>query len=339
MTTDYRALCAELLAALESWSPSGGGPLEGAEEEQEAALISRARTTLAEPEAVGASLEPRGCPTPGACSCPTAPIVSPDLLRALELAEAALADIGDGDREPGDDLAWAESRAAQDLPRIRRVLNVWRDHVTLAQPEAVGPTDEQLKVAYWEAFVEAAPCGADESWLAGLRAVARLGRPTPQPIPPSERLPEAVGPTPSDVAELFYRHMGEGSEVGFENAIAEALTRWGRPTITPIPVSERLPEAGKKVIVHYVNSLGNSRTVCAEWVPARSRTDDCLMEADDGFAKYDEENDKFYWPEGWYESIENWDEYGAVFINDAVTHWQPLPSGPAHALPLPTPEP
>jgi hypothetical protein len=33
--------------------------------------------------------------------------------------------------------------------------------------------------------------------------------------------------------------MGEGSEVGFENAIAEALTRWGRPTIEPVPVAEQ----------------------------------------------------------------------------------------------------
>jgi hypothetical protein len=39
--------------------------------------------------------------------------------------------------------------------------------------------------------------------------------------------PEPVAPTESDVTELFYRHMGEGSEVGFENAIAEALARWG----------------------------------------------------------------------------------------------------------------
>jgi hypothetical protein len=51
--------------------------------------------------------------------------------------------------------------------------------------------------------------------------------------------PEPEGPTASDVTELFYRHMGEGSEVGFENAIAEALTRWGRPTIKPVPVAER----------------------------------------------------------------------------------------------------
>ena len=45
--------------------------------------------------------------------------------------------------------------------------------------------------------------------------------------------PEPVAPTESDVTELFYRHMGEGSEVGFENAIAEALARWGRPTPQP----------------------------------------------------------------------------------------------------------
>jgi hypothetical protein len=50
--------------------------------------------------------------------------------------------------------------------------------------------------------------------------------------------PEPQGPTASDVTELFYRHMGEGSEVGFENAIAEALTRWGRPAIEPVPRQE-----------------------------------------------------------------------------------------------------
>jgi len=78
-----------------------------------------------EPEPERPPLEPRGCPTPGACSCPTAPYVPPELIRALELAEAALADIGDAERESGDDLAWAEARAAQDLPRIRAVLARW----------------------------------------------------------------------------------------------------------------------------------------------------------------------------------------------------------------------
>lgn len=44
------------------------------------------------------------------------------LRRALQIAESALADIGDADREPGDDLAWCERRAAQDLPTIRQAL-------------------------------------------------------------------------------------------------------------------------------------------------------------------------------------------------------------------------
>ena len=50
---DYRALCAELLAALKSWSPHGGGPLECWEDrEEEADLIARAEEELAQPEPV-----------------------------------------------------------------------------------------------------------------------------------------------------------------------------------------------------------------------------------------------------------------------------------------------
>jgi hypothetical protein len=48
--------------------------------------------------------------------------VSDALRNALKTAEAALADIGDADREPGDDLAWCERRAAQALPAVRAAL-------------------------------------------------------------------------------------------------------------------------------------------------------------------------------------------------------------------------
>jgi hypothetical protein len=51
MTTDYRALCAELLVALKSWSPHGGDPLECWEDrEEEAALIARAEALLDQPD-------------------------------------------------------------------------------------------------------------------------------------------------------------------------------------------------------------------------------------------------------------------------------------------------
>jgi hypothetical protein len=49
--TDFRALCAELLVALKSWSPHGGGPLECWEDrEEEAALIARAEALLDQPD-------------------------------------------------------------------------------------------------------------------------------------------------------------------------------------------------------------------------------------------------------------------------------------------------
>lgn len=44
------------------------------------------------------------------------------LRAALKIAEAALSDIGDADREPGDDVAWCESRAARALPAVRAAM-------------------------------------------------------------------------------------------------------------------------------------------------------------------------------------------------------------------------
>lgn len=45
------------------------------------------------------------------------------LVAALRVAEAALADIGDSDHEPWDDLIWCEQRAARALPQVRAELN------------------------------------------------------------------------------------------------------------------------------------------------------------------------------------------------------------------------
>lgn len=53
-------------------------------------------------------------------------------LRALVIAEAGLADIGDADREPGDDLAWCEARAAQALELPRAAIIALR--AAIAQP-------------------------------------------------------------------------------------------------------------------------------------------------------------------------------------------------------------
>jgi hypothetical protein len=55
-----------------------------------------------------------------------------ELRAALEIAEAALADIGDADREPGDDVAWCEARAAEALPAARAALALKSDQLDSA---------------------------------------------------------------------------------------------------------------------------------------------------------------------------------------------------------------
>lgn len=103
----------------------------------------------------------------------------------------------------------------------------------------------------------------------------------------------------------------------------------------PVPVSERLPEPSVKVLAHYFNALGKDRTICAIWVPAKSRSDKGDLDADD-FLEYDDESDKYHWPEGWYEAIENWEELGwAKVYEGEIAYWQPLPQWPANALPTP----
>lgn len=46
------------------------------------------------------------------------------LAKALRTAEAALADIGDAERLPTDDVAWCENRAAEALPDVRAALQM-----------------------------------------------------------------------------------------------------------------------------------------------------------------------------------------------------------------------
>jgi hypothetical protein len=63
-------------------------------------------------------------------------------LEALVTAEAGLADIGDADREQGDDVAWCEARAAAALEGPRAAITALRD--ALAQP-LPDPVDEYRK--------------------------------------------------------------------------------------------------------------------------------------------------------------------------------------------------
>lgn len=67
--------------------------------------------------------------------------IEPEKLRtALITAEAALSDIGDADREPGDDVKWCEERAARALPIVRAALSTYQSADNIHSPKP--PTKE-----------------------------------------------------------------------------------------------------------------------------------------------------------------------------------------------------
>lgn len=95
-----------------------------------------------------------------------------------------------------------------------------------------------------------------------------------------------------------------------------------------ISVNDKLPESGKYVLVTCEIKLMTSKKhyVCKAMYTAPKAVPiywDTDLDAD-----YDEETDQYYYPEGWWEKIHNWDEYNHVLINDFVTHWMPLPEPP-----------
>jgi hypothetical protein len=93
------------------------------------------------------------------------------------------------------------------------------------------------------------------------------------------------------------------------------------PVSAWVPVTERMPTAGVKVLVCYRNSYGHLRRTCAHYSPLH--TVDASM-WDDG--EPDETEDGTFEPEGWWEEPVEIDR--VEFIADEVTHWIPLPAAP-----------
>lgn len=103
-----------------------------------------------------------------------------------------------------------------------------------------------------------------------------------------------------------------------------AKLRQGEP-VAWVPVAERMPKSGVTVLACYTNRYGNVRRIRAEWVAAKTIESD----GDCEIGEYDEATDCCYDPEGWYEKIDNWDDYSSVVVNEGeVTHWMALPAPP-----------
>lgn len=86
---------------------------------------------------------------------------------------------------------------------------------------------------------------------------------------------------------------------------------------------------GQSIWIHFKNATGKSCIIKAMYAGKLSIEDEFnSME----YSDYDENGDKFYWPEGWYEDVyaETGCEYSFHHIGEDVkpTHWMPLPPPP-----------
>jgi hypothetical protein len=183
--------------------------------------------------------------------------VPPELIRALELAEAALADIGDADREEGDDLAWAEARAAQDLPRIRQALKL-PDYIlsrATTTPKVQTPTDADLYDLAAEHSGDPVPAMRSALALWGSPAVAQ---------------PEVEELTDKELKRLAWNIHAEAKDDTTcgdvvvrvcRAAIAADRARYGRPAVAPVTQPE--PETGEELIElrkHFERILCDARS-------------------------------------------------------------------------------
>lgn len=146
---------------------------------------------------------------------------------------------------------------------------------------------------------------------------------TPQPA-------KAQVPEVNELAQII-REVDGNHSLG-AGALAEAII--DKLTAAPNPpqegwvkISERLPVAGRKVLAHYKNALGKSRRIVAFYAPAMTIEDDGENALD--FGDYSKEKDAFCLPQGWYECIDNNDEYSYMrVIVGSVDSWTPLPHPP-----------
>ena len=80
-------------------------------------------------------------------------------------------------------------------------------------------------------------------------------------------------------------------------------------------------KCGKKRLLSLLNEAGKRRTIVGFWVDKFSIEDDS-DEYEHG--DFNEEDEMYYWHEGWYESIES-HEFSCCHAIKTITHWMPLP--------------
>ena len=120
---------------------------------------------------------------------------------------------------------------------------------------------------------------------------------------------EAMLAFPDDISDEMFEAI---------RALKERLAQPEQEPVAWRPI-ESAPKTGRKVILFYKNRLNVDRTVIARWL-----TDEQATEID---------GDDVGLEGGWYECIDNWDDFTEVAIHEGEpSHWMPLPAPPIEAL-------
>ncbi|MDV5862041.1 DUF551 domain-containing protein [Pseudomonas mendocina] len=173
----------------------------------------------------------------------------------------------------------------------------------------------------------------------------RAGQRAAQSAPAGEReafelasVDDSFGSLRALGAEAERRGLENGDYIDFAARKAweyfQAGAAWQRAQGERVPegwisVSERLPESERAVLAFYLNSHGKGRRVRGEYIAAKTKSADDGWDSDEP-ADYDEQEDEYFWPAGWYEVMDNWDDLTHMVIHEGeVTHWMPLPTAPS----------
>ncbi len=133
-------------------------------------------------------------------------------------------------------------------------------------------------------------------------------------------------------AEEWFAYRGIVSATEAKGAITVGDLRRARAALDGQPAPsewrpiETAPKNGSRMLLAYRNSLGKWRKVIAFYAPKLAiEQNDCGSD----WCEYDEAGDRYFLPEGWYECIENWDDYSSAHMSGVEpTHWMPLPPAP-----------
>jgi len=86
-----------------------------------------------------------------------------------------------------------------------------------------------------------------------------------------------------------------------------------------ISVNESLPKSEERVLTRFQVDNGNVVLMIGFY----AHKFEVPHDPDDLKLDYDEEKDQHYLTEGWYEEIQNWDEFGFLRVEfGEVTHWK-----------------